>query len=299
MGTSAGSILAALLGCGIAPDAIRRHHQGIPAPADPSIEWNYAADVGGALPPIPSLLPGSPRLLLDAVRHPLHASPKVTLSGLLPRGRGTLTPIHDMVAAASLAGLPGRNWPDRPTVWVVGTDYDSGYRMVFGRDDVPAVLADAVAASCAIPAWYSPVEIAGRLYIDGGTASNASVDVVLPLVEAGRITEVFVLAPMASQELDRPRSPMVRLERVVRRAITRGIQADVARLRAAGAHVVLMTPGPHDLEIIGANLMNPRMRDRVLETSLLTSAGSLRGLRIAESVAGFDDGDVEPSQEAG
>jgi NTE family protein len=284
VGTSAGSMLAALLGCGIDTDVILRHQQGVPLPADPAIEWDYDISSGGALPPMPGFLPGSPRLLLGAVRHPGQSSPTVALSGLLPRGRGTLEPIHAVVAAAAVQGLPGRHWPVQPRVWIVGTDYDTGARVVFGRDDVPVALADAVSASCAIPAWYSPVEIAGRHYIDGGTASNASADLVVPLVESGEITEVFILAPMASVELDHPRSPMIRLERVVRKAITRGVLSDADRLRSAGARVVVLTPGPHDLEVIGANLMNPRRRTQVLETSLLTSAAELRQLRIREDV---------------
>ena len=291
VGTSAGSLLGALLGCGIEVDVIRRHQQGVPAPADPNIEWDYDHDAGGSLPPRPGFLPGSPRLLLGAVRHPLSASPTVALSGLLPRGRGTLLPIHDVVAAASVQGLPGRNWPEQPRVWIVATDYDSGARVVFGRDDIPVALADAVSASCAIPAWYSPVEILGRYYMDGGTASNASADIVLPLVKDGSITEVCILAPMASEDLDKPRSPMVRLERVVRKAITKGVLTDAARLRAAGARVVVLTPGPHDLDVMGSNLMNPRMRTQVLETSLLTSAGALRALRIQDDVAGVPDDD--------
>ena len=170
----------------------------------------------------------------------------------------------------------------------MATDYDSGARVVFGRDTVtrgPAALGHAVAASCAIPAWYSPVPIGDRLYIDGGTASNASVDLVLPLVEDGTIQEVFVFAPMASVEPDRPRSPIARLERVVRQAITRRIQHDADRLRAAGARVMVVTPGPYDLEVMGANLMNPRRRTEVLETSLLTSATRLRELRLAYDLA--------------
>ncbi len=309
VGTSAGSIVAALTGCGIGVDVLLRHHQGVPAPADPTIEWDYQSDSGGALPPRPGLRPGSPRLLLDAVRHPMSASATMALTGLLPRGRGTLEPIHDVIATASLGGLPGLHWPERPRTWIVATDYDSGSRVVFGRDDIPANLAEAVCASCAIPAWYSPVEIAGRHYIDGGTASNASADVVLPLVEDGTIDEVFVLAPMASVQLDRPRSPVTRLERIVRRAITRGIQSDIARLRAAGARVVLLTPGPHDLEVMGPNLMNPKRRTEVLRTSVLTSAAQLRELRLradagaagsideADSVADASVDDVDDGDE--
>jgi NTE family protein len=292
VGTSAGSMVAAMLGCGIEVDAMRRHHQGVPAPSDPSIEWDYQNDSGGALPPWPGFLPGSPRLFLDAMRHPTSTPPAVALSGLLPRGRGTLEPIRAVISAASSAasdaGRAVDGWPVSPRTWIVATDYDSGARVVFGRDSSstgPVALADAVAASCAIPAWYSPVPIGNRLYIDGGTASNASVDVVLAEVQDATIDEVIVLAPMASVEFDHPRSPMARLERVVRRAITRGVQVDAARLRAAGARVVVLTPGPYDLEAMGGNLMNPRRRTEVLATSLLSSAASLRQWQLAADLS--------------
>ena len=298
VGTSAGSMLAALLGCGVDVDVIRRHHQGVPAPADPGIEWDYRSDSGGALPPWPGFLPGSPRLLLDAVRHPKSTSAAVALSGLLPRGRGTLDPIRTVIetaaGAAQEAGLVVDGWPTRPTTWIVATDYDSGARVVFGQAE-QAALSDAVAASCAIPAWYSPVPIGERLYIDGGTVSNASADLVLPSVQDGTIDEVFILAPMASLDPDHPRSPVARLERVVRRVITRGVQHDAERLRAAGARVVILTPGPYDLEVMGANLMNPRRRTEVLQTSLLSSAATLRALRLGDDLIAPKGGSADSS----
>ena len=186
-----------------------------------------------------------------------------------------------------------------PQTWIVATDYDSGARVVFGRDHLatgPVDLGDAVAASCAIPAWYSPVPIGDRSYIDGGTASNASADLVEPLVANGSIDEVFILAPMASVEPDRPRSPVVRLERAIRRVVTRGIQQDAARLRAAGARVVVLTPGPYDLDVMGGNLMNPRRRTEVLETSLLTSTTALRELGRLEHRRG-DVAGVHPGRQ--
>jgi NTE family protein len=101
---------------------------------------------------------------------------------------------------------------------------------------------------------------------------------------------VFILAPMASVEPDRPRSPIVRLERAIRRVVTRGIQQDAARLRAAGARVVVLTPGPYDLEVMGGNLMNPRRRTEVLDTALLTSTTALRELRLNIGLARVQSG---------
>ncbi len=271
VGTSAGSVAAALLSCGVSVDEIRRHHQGVPAPTDPPIAFDHSAGTRGALPRRPGLLPGSPRLMFDAVRHPMQARAVVALAGALPAGRGTLEPVRRLVTeVAERSGFDSR-WPERPQTWIAATDYRSGQRVLFGRDRAVR-LADAVVASCAIPAWYPPAVIDGRSYIDGGAVSNTSVDVLL----GASIDEVYVIAPMASTDVDRPRSPVSRIERALRGAITRGLVADVAALRASGMRVVLVTPGPDDLAVIGTNLMNPRRRTEVLESAMRTAAIRLR-----------------------
>ncbi|MFL6162782.1 MAG: patatin-like phospholipase family protein [Jatrophihabitantaceae bacterium] len=272
IGTSAGAVTAGILSCGVDVHSIRRHQLGMPLPEDPPISWNYEQDSGGGRPPRPGWRPGSPRLVWGGLRNPAEVSRIVALSGLLPAGRGTLAPIQQMIGAvAAGAGWAG-DWPDRST-WIVATDYASGRRVVFGSPDAPrATLADAVGASCAIPAWYAPVGISGRRYIDGGTASNASVD----LIDPADHDEVYVLAPMAALQLDTPRAPVAKLERRVRRTITRGILRDVNRLRQHGARVTMLTPGAEDLATMGANLMNPRRRLLVLHTAMRTAASELR-----------------------
>jgi NTE family protein len=272
IGTSAGSVLAALLGCGVGVDVALRHQQGIPAPADPDISWDYDRDSGGAVPPRPGFGIGSPRLLLEAARHPRRVPPMAAFSAALPRGRGTLLPLHRMVELVS-EPLPGGGWPAAPSTWIVGMDYAAGTRTVFGRGGAPpATLADAVTASCAIPGWYMPVVIDGRPYVDGGTLSPTSLDL---LVGAG-LDEVYVLAPMASFAYDRPRAAMARAERRWRRLVTRRVLADAEALRASGTAVTLLGPGPEDLQAIGANLMDPRRRQAVLATALRTSVEALR-----------------------
>jgi len=89
------------------------------------------------------------------------------------------------------------------------------------------------------------------------------------------LDEVYVLAPMASYVLDRPCNLAARLERMVRRVLTAGLGAEVERVRAGGLRVTVLTPGAEDLTAMGANLMDPRARRRVLETSLRTSAAAL------------------------
>jgi NTE family protein len=134
-------------------------------------------------------------------------------------------------------------------------------------------LADAVVASCSIPGWYEPKSIDGRRYVDGGVSSSTSLD----LVARAGLDEVYVLAPMASYVMDRPWNPATQLERMVRRVVTLGLSRETGKVRATGARVTVLTPGPEDLAAIGANLMNPRARRVVLETSLRTSAAALAG----------------------
>jgi NTE family protein len=272
IGTSAGAVTAGILRCGVTVDSIRRHQLGMPLPEDPPISWNYERDTGGSRPPRPGWRPGSPRLVWGGIRNPATVPPVVALSGLLPAGRGTLEPIQRMVSSIAAAADWDGEWPASLT-WIVATDYASGRRVVFGGADAPpAPLASAVVASCAIPAWYAPVRIAGGRYIDGGTVSNASVD----LIDPADYDEVYVLAPMAAVEPDSPRTPVAMIERRVRRTITRVIMRDVSRLRSHGVRVTVLTPGAEDLALMGTNLMNPRRRLAVLHTAMRTAAVDIR-----------------------
>ena len=97
------------------------------------------------------------------------------------------------------------------------------------------------------------------------------------LARAG-LDEVYVLAPMASLVPDRPGRPTERLERRLRRLITRTLlrEAEVAAGRAAPGSPC-SRPGPEDLAAMGFNLMDPRRRLPVLDVSLRTSAATLAG----------------------
>lgn len=284
VGTSAGSVAAALLGCRLPVEVISRHHQGIPAPDDPVIGYDYTAGVGEALPPRPGWRPAAPRLAWDGLRHPRRVAPLVALTGLLPPGRGSLASVRNLVAGVAAATGHGDAWPTAPRPWIVAADQLTGRRVVFGRDAIApgpdgrarqvrtARLADAVQASCSIPAWYPPTVIDGVPYVDGGAVSIASVD----LLRHAEVDEVYVLAPMASVEPDRPRSTAARLERRVRRLVTRRITADVRALQSAGLRVCLLTPDAADLTAMGVNLMNPARRTEVYESACTTAAAQVR-----------------------
>jgi NTE family protein len=143
----------------------------------------------------------------------------------------------------------------------------------FGRAGAPQCpLRDAVMASCAIPGWYQPVTVNRRRYVDGGVCSPTSVDLVAPL----RLDEVVVLSPMTSLSYDDPTSVAARIERRFRRLVTKRTVMELKKVAATGTKTTFLGPTAEDLAVIGANMMDPRRRLEVLETSLRTSAGALR-----------------------
>lgn len=272
IGTSAGSVLAAMIAAGWSAQALRNHHEGLPLPAQtPPIVWDHDSGTGGALPPTPRPGIGSTSLLRHVSHDPFRFPPLAVLSALLPEGRASLDPIRRAIASLS-PGDPDA-WSGHGGLRVVAMDFDTGRRVSFGGPAAPSVpLADAVTASCAIPGWYAPIEIGGHRYVDGGACSATSVD----LCAGHDLDEVYVLAPMGSFLLDDPASLAARVERQVRRQVTRRMLREAARVEADGARLTLLAPGPADLEAIGANLMDPVRRGRVLSTSLKTSAAALR-----------------------
>ncbi|MDQ1641126.1 MAG: hypothetical protein QOJ90_477 [Actinomycetota bacterium] len=272
VGTSAGAVLAALLGAGLTAADLRDHQRGLPLPHEVGTDWSYDRSTGGALPTRPRLGIGSPALLRRTALRPRRIPPLAVLAALTPTGHGNLAEVGHMVASVASEG----GWLERDGVWMVAMDYDTGRRIAFGRDGAPpAMLDEAVMASCAIPGWYAPVVIGGRRYVDGGACSTTNVD----LLAQEALDEVYVLAPMASFVTDRPRAVGARLERRLRRQVTRRLLHEAAKVGAAGAALTVLTPGPEDLAAIGANLMDPSRRLAVLETSMRTSAEALRNPR--------------------
>ncbi|MCK9897562.1 patatin-like phospholipase family protein [Frankia sp. AgB32] len=272
VGTSAGSVVAALLSLGVGVEAMADSERGVYHAGDPVLDYR---DLGASLPPRPRLRMGSPRLLTASALHPRHASPMVTLAAILPQGRGKISAVGDLVAAAmDRRGLDPADWASPPpALRVVAMDFDTGDRVLFGSPDVPDVsLPDAVMASCAIPGWYAPIRASGRRFVDGGTRSPTSVDL---LADAG-LDEIVVVAPACSLATDRPRSAVALVERQVRRAATRRLLREVEQVERAGMRVTVLCPGPEDLAAMGGNLMDLTRRAEVFETSLRTTAVALR-----------------------
>ena len=203
------------------------------------------------------------------VRSARKMPPTAVLAAFMPAGKGSLDRVGHLVEAFT----PYGEWSPHDNVWIVALDYESGRRVAFGHDNAPNVpLSEAVMASCAIPGWFRPVAIDGRTYIDGGAWSATSADLLAGL----DLDEVYVLAPMLSFAMDQPDTVLGRVERRWRAQVTKRCVSEVGKLRAGGADVTILGPGPEDLEAMGANVMDNSRRMNVLETSLRTSVEALR-----------------------
>lgn len=295
LGTSAGSILGTMLAAGVRAEELRDHQRGLTIGVGPlsGIDFDYDTAVGGALPPRPRPGIGSPGLLRDAVRHPREYPFLTMVSAAVPTGRGSIAPVGELVRG--LVGADG--WPVGSGLRVAAVDYRTGRRVTFGDPDAPAAeVADAVMASCAIPGWFTPVEVNGSRYVDGGCWSATNVD----LMAARGLDEVYVLAPMAVRlhpagraeagrgtvaalrewrDRDRPKGVLAQLVSRYRRAVTRQMLREARLLRESGTRVQLLAPTLEDLAVMGPNMMDPARRADVLETALRTSRAALAAVR--------------------
>lgn len=272
VGTSAGSILASLLAAGVSAQQMKDHQRGLPIKTGPlaGYSWDYEKATGTTRPGVPRIIgPGSGKLIRNSVSRFRKMPPTAVLSGFLPQGKGNLERVGHLIDAIT----PMDEWSEHGNLLIVAMDYDSGKRVAFGQDDAPkAPLSKAVMASCSIPGWFKPVEIEGRSYIDGGACSATSVDLLAPM----GLDEVYVLAPMVSFATDHPDNVLARLERRWRTQVTKRCLHEVEKVRDTGTDVVVLGPGPEDLEAMGANFMDVNRRLLVLETSLMTSVEALR-----------------------
>jgi len=277
VGTSAGSMIAAMTANGITPEEMMRVvNRQVPTPF-------RDVDVGTLLRP--NLL----EFAWKGVRLPLHAA------GLLRHMAsqvGQLSAMDIMLALAE--ALPsgiysGRGIeryvrqvlsdPDRTDdfrlleseLYLVATDLDTCERIIFGAedwDDVP--ISSAVAASTALPMVYKPVEIKDRELVDGGIVSTTNIDIA---VEAGAKFLVVVnpLVPFVN-EFDK-RIPTLFGSRV-RRVSDMGFPQigyqtfkllayqrlhEVARQwedKYPGVDIVLIEPEPNDELMFQTSVMN-------------------------------------------
>ena len=280
VGTSAGSVVAAMLRRGIpASDLSTIALGGDPDCTPPGIV--RALRDRPDLPPIrlANLVGRPPRLptlsLLAAwARRPWRVDPIAAVASVIPDG--TL----DMVEHASaLDEILGSRWPDEAT-WICAVRQRDLRRIVLGRD-VAAPLAPSVAASCAIPGYFRPVPIGNDTYVDGGVRSPTNADV---LRRAPDLDLAIVVSPMSGRDLGRT-SPRT----LVRHHARARLDGERKRLAAAEVPTVVIEPGPEVIEALGHDLMSDARTRDVVEAALHDTGDQLRDPATRALVAGLVD----------
>jgi NTE family protein len=280
-GTSAGSVVGSLLRAGFAAADLAARSTGDPvSPEAIALATRAGLDTGrpGRVPSRPPRRRGLPRmaspaLLARAALRPFWMNrPGVMLAGALPAGA-----VPTELVAAAFRPLFGSDWPTRD-LWLSAVRLRDGQRVVFGRGGAPAAhVADAVAASCAIPGFFEPVTIGGVAYVDGGAHSPTNADVVSGL----GLDLVVVVSPMSA-----PWTALRPTPNIGSRALAAWVlEREVRNIRASGTPVLVLEPTAEDLEVMGNNAMNPARRAAVAEQARLTTIQRLTHPAAADLVA--------------
>ncbi len=295
VGTSAGSVIGGLAAAGVGPELMAGYASGethedpeevaeVERLADEIADRTAGAEYRLTLPRIG---PGSWRMGVATLCHPRSHSPAALVSGWLPRGVVRTDPIRELVERF----VPGE-WPEHESFWAVACDYATGRRVAFGQAAAPAaVVGEAVAASCAIPAFYHPVKIGGRRYVDGGIHSVSNLD----LLAGCDLDLVVCLNPMSSRAPIEARSPAERLAANVRASAGRRLGREARKLREEGVEVLLIQPSGADLAVMGLNLMARDRRGAVIDTAKASTVRALRRLGDSQTMPPPTGGERSPA----
>ena len=253
-GTSAGSVVGALVALGRAPGDIAAPiiaEADRPRPTPPQVGENR---------------PGAPNMMVlmqkmqevaAGVRDPLEVRREI----------GTFALESQTVDEESFIGGFGRQlagatdgWPGHAYA-CTAVDCETGEFVVWNAEaKVP--LSRAVASSCAVPGVFPPITLNGRRYMDGGMRSATNADLA-----KGHDTTLVVAVSIGQGELaERMRKPL---------------EAELQTLRDAGGAVELITPDEASIAAFNANLMNPANRPASAK------AGLEQGRRMAEGLKRF------------
>lgn len=230
IGSSAGALVGAQLASGLIdlPELYARQL------ADPQ------GELGGKL--------GTATLMRYARAVLTSRTPEAYGQKLARMARETRTAITAAERQELIAGrLLSPDWPERQ-LRITAVRADTGELHIFDKDSgIP--LADAVTASCAVPAVWPVATIDGQGWLDGGVYSPANAHL------AAGCERVVVIAPTASgnKVIISPRSQATDLE-------------------AKGARVAVITPDAAARKAFGRNSLDPSRRAAAARAGLAQSA---------------------------
>lgn len=263
IGTSAGAQVGALLRAGMsAQDLFARVTGDELSPEGARIARHYVRPSHGVgWTSGCSLRPAAAHLALPDLLRPWRARLARAIAALLPRGHVSLD-----AQAEGFRRIYGAEWPAQH-LWIVALCLNTGEVTAFGAPDAPIVdVGTAVTASGAVPAVNTPVEVGGRLYVDGGLASPSNV----------------ALAARSSQDLVLVVSALSRFA-----PLRFWIRREAARLRTAEREVVIVEPSAEIAPIMGYNFMDVSRAERVARAARSDTTHALRRKSLERTLRPF------------
>ncbi|HZZ37349.1 MAG TPA: patatin-like phospholipase family protein [Caulobacteraceae bacterium] len=242
VGTSAGSVVGALMALGRAPGELA---------ASIIAEESRPREIPGQ---VAEGRPGAPNMMLlfekmaearAGVRDPEEVRAEIGAFALAAQ----TVPEEAFISGfgRQLAGAGQGAWPTRPYACTAVDALTGAFRLWDAAAGVP--LSRAVASSCSVPGVFPPITIEGRRYIDGGMRSATNADVA-----KGHAKTVVVAVSLGQGE--------------VSAALMKPLEAETQVLKDAGGEVSVITPDAASVAAFGMNLMNPRHRPAAARAGL-------------------------------
>ena len=263
VGTSAGSMVGAMVRSGLTADDLFRASTGEHPELGQTQQGSpWAAAWDGPVDATRRLIGSMYVLQRSAVRWPTPPLP-AGLRRAFPAGFFTIDDAED-----TMSQVLSTSWPDRP-LWLVTVDVRTGRRVVLGtKDPVRTDLHTAVKASCAIPAFFLPQRVDGRTLVDGGVHSTSNLDLAIGF---GADVAIAVV-PMAFDTSPRPSV----VHQLVRLHGQRRLDRELAETKSAGTSVLLLRPSAEDLDAFGGlNMMRREGNERVAQVAYDSGARQL------------------------
>jgi NTE family protein len=209
----------------------------------------------------------SAALLARLARRPWRVRPMAALMTLMPSGRIDITQPAGLLDDIAPAG-----WPHG--LWICAVRQTDGRRVVFGRPGSPNVaLSCAVAASCAIPGYFSPVRAGADSYLDGAAYSPTNADVL----RKEDFDLVLAISPMSAAN-GRSRS----VDAPLRWLNHRRLERELRPVKARGTTVVRFEPGPASVSAMGINPMTETRSARVILDSFIETGAHVASRSVRD-----------------